>query len=153
MKQLLPLFLIVLLASGCSLYTVSSEETTEEFFPSKSSASQILYLETVNQPHKVIGYVTVNAERRRTLEDVVDMLKREAAIIGGDGITDVQSDATGFWKKLPGQRFIGNAYIRINFKATVVAFDAPVPPEVKDDPLPFTGPIVEQQEAPEPNLK
>src|SRR3989338_439112 len=152
MKQTLSLFLIVLLASGCSLYTVSSEETTEEFYPSKSSASQTLYLERVNQAHKVIGYVTVNTERRKTLEEVVDKLKREAAILGGDAITDVQTDATGFWKKLPGQRLIGNAYIRINFKAAVVAFDTTVPVlPIEDYPLPFTGPII--QEPMEENLK
>ncbi len=152
MKQILSFFLIVLSASGCSLYTVNSEETTEDFYPSKSSASQILYLERVDQAHKVIGYVTVNTERTKTLEEVVDQLKREAAILGGDAITDVQTDATGFWKKLPGQRLIGNAYIRINFKAAVAAFDqtGPVPPK-QDAPLPFTGPI--SQEPIEENLK
>ena len=152
MKYIISLFLLVVVAAGCSLYTVSSEETTEEYYPPKSSANQVLYLDRVPQPHTIIGYVTVNTERRKTLEEVIDKLKREAAILGGDAITDVQTDATGFWKKLPAQRLIGNAYLRINFRAAIVLFDRTVPSVVtKDDPLPFSGPI--QQEELEENLK
>lgn len=47
-------------------------------------------------------------------------MKREAAILGGDAITDIQSDATGTWKRLPIQKTIGNAYVRSNYTAEVV---------------------------------
>jgi uncharacterized protein YbjQ (UPF0145 family) len=117
------LFLLLALTvctSACSLYNVSSEETTLNYYPSKPNTKGIEYLEDVSQPHEVIGYVTVNAERRQQLSEVVERMKREAAILGGDAVTNIQSDATGEWRKLPAQQFVGNAYVRANFKGTVV---------------------------------
>lgn len=122
MKTLPLLLTIILLTSGCSLYHVDSEEITTEFLPPKKSINDVVYIEEVDQPHEVIGYVTVNAERRQLMSEVMRQMKREAALMGGDAITNIQSDATGQWKKLPGQNTIGNAYVRANFTATVVAF-------------------------------
>ncbi|MBF0521724.1 MAG: hypothetical protein HQL24_01565 [Candidatus Omnitrophica bacterium] len=121
-KKLLTLISLVFLASACSLYHVDSADVTTNYYPSKKSASDVVYLETVTEPHEIIGYVTVNTERRHTIEDVLDKIKREAAILGGDAITDIRTDATGEWKKLPAQKLIGNAYIRANFTAAVVVF-------------------------------
>ena len=121
MKRVLSLLiLLVLTTSGCTLYHVSSEDSADNFYPSKTSINDIAYLETITQPHEVIGSVVVNAERRQYISEVVDKMKREAAILGGDAITKIQSDATGEWKKLPVQELLGNAYIRANFRATVV---------------------------------
>ncbi len=49
-------------------------------------------------------------------------MKREAAILGADAITNIQSDATGAWKKLPAQEVVGNGYVRANFTATAIVF-------------------------------
>lgn len=114
--------ILLLSVAGCSLYNVNSEEITTEFYPPKSSPSDVIYLETVTQPHEVIGYITVNTERRQKMDDVLIKMKREAAILGGDAITNVKTDASGQWKKLPAQNVVGNAYVRANFTATVVVF-------------------------------
>lgn len=107
-------------ASGCSLYHVTSEETTLNYYPPKDSIAGITYQEKVDQPHEVIGYVTVNSERRQKVSEIIERMKRETAILGGDIITNLQSDATGEWKRLPAQQVLGNAYVRANFRATVV---------------------------------
>lgn len=111
---------LIVFTSACSLYKVSSEDTTLNYYPSKSSTKDIQYMPEVTRPHEVIGYVTVNAERRQSLSEVVERMKREAAILGGDAVINIQSDATGEWKSLPAQQFVGNAYVRANFKGTVV---------------------------------
>lgn len=107
-------------ASGCSLYHVSSEETSLNYYPPKDSTKGIVYQEKIDKPHEVIGYVTVNSERRQKISEIIERMKRETAILGGDLITNLQSDATGEWKRLPAQEIIGNAYVRANFRATVV---------------------------------
>ena len=77
---------------GCSIYSVDSQDTTLDFYPPKASPDKVAYLEKVEQPHEVIGIVTVDAERNRPLEEVVAKMKDEAAILGGDAITDVRQD-------------------------------------------------------------
>lgn len=111
---------LTVLTSACSLYNVSSEETTLNYYPSKPTTKDIEYMEDVTRPHEVIGYVTVNAERRQSISEVVERMKREAAILGGDAVTNIQTDATGEWRKLPAQQLVGNAFVRANFKGTVV---------------------------------
>jgi len=118
---LAPLFCVIFL-SACSIYHVTSEEVTADFYPSKQLASEVVQLEKVDKPHVVLGYVTVNTERRQRLSDVIEKMKREAAILGGDAITEIKTNASGTWKKLPGQELVGNAYVRANFTATVVVF-------------------------------
>ena len=121
-KKQLFLILCVLLLSACTIYHVDSKDISAEFYPSKKSADEVVYMEKITVPYEVIGYVTVNTERRRTINDVLAKMKREAAILGGDIITDIKTDATGQWKKLPAQDFIGNGYIRANFTATVAIY-------------------------------
>jgi hypothetical protein len=77
-------------------------------------------MENIEQEYDVIGIVTVNAERRQPISDVLKKMKREAAILGGDAFTDVKTDATGVWKRLPAQKLIGNAYVRANFTGSVI---------------------------------
>lgn len=122
MKKIVGLIIIVLIFSSCSLYKVSSEDVTANYYPSKNTADDVIYVEKLDRPHEIIGYVTVNAERRQTISIVIDKIKREAAIMGGDAITGITTDATGAWKKLPAQDVIGNAYVRANFKAAVAVF-------------------------------
>jgi hypothetical protein len=122
----LSLTLVALLAaaslSGCSVYHVNSEDITTNYYPSKQSINDVIHIEQVEREHEVIGYVTVNTERRQRLSDVINKMKREAAIMGGDAITNIQTDATGQWKNLPAQDVIGNAFVRANFTATVIFF-------------------------------
>ena len=120
--NLLFLSLAVVIFAGCSLYHVDSKDTTLDFYPPKESADQIVYIENVQKPHQVIGYVTVNTERRQWMSEILEKMKREAAILGGDAITGISSDSTGEWKRLPAQEIVGKAYIRANFRATVVVF-------------------------------
>jgi hypothetical protein len=114
------LFVVLILASGCSIYHVNSEETATEFYPSKASPNDVVYLESITDPYEVIGYVTVNTERNQRMSDVIAKMKREAAILGADAITNIKGNATGQWKKLPAQEMIGNGYVRANFTATMV---------------------------------
>lgn len=121
MKKILTVTVLAFLTSSCSIYHVTSTNTTEAFYPPKS-IDDVVYLEHVDRPHEVIATVTVNAERRQPVSGVIDRMRREAAILGGDAITDIQTDATGLWKRLPAQQVIGNAYVRANFTASVVVF-------------------------------
>lgn len=119
---LLSIIFFPFLISACSFYKVDSKNTTDEYYPPKHSSTDVVYLEEVSRPHMVIGKVTVNAERNKPLTDVIEKMKYEAAIIGGDAITNIQTDGSGLWKKLPAQKLVGNAYVRANFTADVVVF-------------------------------
>jgi len=119
-SNLAVLILLTSLLSACSVYHIDSQDITTNYYPSKKSIAEVVYIETVSRPHEVIGYVTVNAERRQPLSEVLEKMKREAAILGGDAITNVKTDSTGRWKKLPAQALIGNAYVRANFTATII---------------------------------
>ncbi len=122
LKSFLTSMSIVLLLSGCSIYHINSEDISTDFFPSKNSANDVAYLEEIDNPFEIIGYVTINTERNQRINEVVEKMKHEAAILGGDAITNIQTDATGSWKRLPVQNFVGNGYVRANFKASVIVF-------------------------------
>jgi len=119
MKKLVSLIALIFLTSSCSIYHITSTSTTDDYYPSRENA-EVVYLDQIDDTYEIIGTVLVNAERRQRLKDVIEKMKREAAILGGEAITDIQSDATGPWKRLPIQRTIGNAYVRANFTASVV---------------------------------
>jgi hypothetical protein len=121
--MLLSLGVFVFFLSGCSVVHVGSEYLTDDYYPQRKSPADVVYLETVNRQHVVIAHAVVNTERRQTLDDVVGKLKKEAAIVGGDAITNIQTDSTGAWKKLPAQKLIGHAHLRVNFKADVIVFE------------------------------
>ena len=122
--KLLRFFLIPFILSlpACSIYHVNFEDTSSEFYPPKTSADQIVYMEKLDRPHDIIGYVTVNTERNQRMSDILVRMKHEAAVLGADAITDVHTDASGMWKKLPAQHFFGNGFVRANFKAAAVVF-------------------------------
>ena len=123
-NNILLVITLLFLTSGCSIYHVDSDQTSTNYFPAKKSANDVLYLEKVDEPNEIIGYVTVNTERihSETMEDIISKMKREAAILGADAITEIKTDATGEWKKLPAQKLVGNAYVRANFTATAIIF-------------------------------
>lgn len=115
-------FLLILTTWGCSIYHVNSEDIATDFYPPKSSPYDVAFSEEINRPHEVIAYITVNTERRQHIDDIIHKMKREAAIIGADAITNIRTDATGRWKRLPAQGLISNAYVRANFTAEAVVF-------------------------------
>jgi len=119
------LFLIttcIVIISGCSIFHVSSRDRTDDYYPSKRTANEIVYIENIDRSHDIIADIVVNTERRQRLNEVLVKMKREAAILGGDAITNIKTDATGQWKDLPVQEFIGNAYVRANFSCSVAVF-------------------------------
>ena len=113
---------LIFLFPACSIYHVNSEDASSEYYQPKNSADQVVYMETVDRPNEIVGYITVNTERNQRMSDVLAKMKHEAAILGADAITDVHTDASGVWKKLPAQHFLGNGYVRANFKAAAVVF-------------------------------
>ena len=123
MSRLICCMMVFLLTNiSCSVYHIDSQDISTDYFPCKVSANDVIYLDKINKPYRLIGHVTVNTERRQKINDVIDKMKREAAIMGGDAITNIKTDATGIWKKLPAQKLIGNAYLRANFTADVIVF-------------------------------
>ncbi len=118
------LFVLILsfLSTSCSIYRVNSQEVTDNVYAPKKSSAEIVYIEKIDRPYEVIGFVTINTERRQDEEAIIAKMKKEAANLGGDALTNLQVDATETWKKLPGQKVLKNGYVRANFTATVVAF-------------------------------
>lgn len=121
-KKFLFFAFTMVLISACSLYNIDSEEVADNFYPSKESALGIEYADYVSRPYEVVGFVTVNSERNQKMDDIIAKMKREAAVLGGDAITNITSNATGSWKKVPPQKMLGNAYIRANYTATVIVY-------------------------------
>lgn len=122
-KTILNCFVISgVLLTGCSIYQIDSNPTNTKYFPPKKSPSEIVYLESLNVPHEIIGTVVVTTERRQALENIIPKMQYEAAMLGGDAITDIETDATGTWKKIKAKALLGNAYIRANYSAKVVVF-------------------------------
>ncbi len=121
--KLLFLFLSLTFASGCTLYTIDSYEKASQFYPSKASTNDVAYEEVVTRQHEIVGTVTVNAERHQDLSKVVEQIKFEAAILGGDAITNIRSNSgTGKWAKVKPQKLFGNANVRTNYIADVVVY-------------------------------
>ena len=118
------IFLLLILAgalTGCTVYQIDSKDTTNDFYAPKTNIDQVQYLEKVNRASEVIGEVSVTTERRQSLADALPKLKQEAAVLGGDAITDVHVEATSTWKKIKAKLF-GNAYIRATYTAKVIVF-------------------------------
>ena len=119
-------FLVMLLFAliGCSLYQITSEELTSDYYPAKPSSEKVQYLENVARSYQVIGKVTVNAERiqSRKMLDIIEKMKFEAAQLGGDAITNIAANTgTGTWARIKPKLF-DNANLRTNFTADVIIF-------------------------------
>jgi hypothetical protein len=122
MKKFFLLSGMIFLTSACSLYRIDSEEISTNYYPRKDSLQDVVYLERLDRPAEIIGYVTINTERNRTFEEVIEQMRYEASELGGDAITEITVGAPGSWKRIPIQQWFGNAYIRANFTAKVVVF-------------------------------
>ncbi len=126
MKKLIALSLLggmMMFISSCSLYQIDSQNTTDRFYPPKDSIEDVTYIYSVTQPYDIIGQVIINAERRQSLNEVIEKMKYEASIIGGDAITNIRSNSgTGRWAKMKPQKIFANANIRSNFIADVIVF-------------------------------
>ena len=114
--------LLTFILTGCSVFQIDSRTEGSKYYPPKISTNDVVYLESLDKPTEVIGTVTVTTERRQALENVIPKMLYEASVMGGDAITDIQTDATGTWKKIKPQALLGNAYIRSNYSAKVVVF-------------------------------
>ena len=123
MKYILfALLFLTIFSCGCTVYQIDSKETSQDFYASKSNINDVVYMEKVNKPYTEIAIVTVTTERNQTLQNVLPKLKQEAAMLGADAITDIQSDSTDLWKELPSQKLLGNAYIRTNYTAKAIVW-------------------------------
>ena len=128
MKKTILFIALSILISSCSFYNINSDEVTENYYPPKSSLDNIAYLDEVKEPHEVIGFVSVSTERRQKMPDVLEKMKREAAILGGDAITNItRKTASGDEKMKMSKlkKFFENGNIRSTFTATVVSFHQP----------------------------
>ena len=122
LKKYVLIAAVSLFVCGCSVYHIDSRDTTLDFYPPKASPQDVVYLEQIDKPYDVIGTVTVTTERTRSLAEIIVKMKYEAAVLGGDAITDIQTDVTGSWKKTNFPKFLENAYIRSNYSAKVIVF-------------------------------
>ena len=124
MKRILSLLCLAFLFGSCSFYQITSEETTFDYYPPKSSATQVQYLENFPQPYKIIGYVTVKTERNQTLEQIIEKLKRAAASLGADAITNITTvNRTKESQSVSSFHLFDNANIRESYVADVIVFD------------------------------
>jgi hypothetical protein len=121
-RTLFSLLLLTVFSSGCTVYQINSKETSDDYYVPKTSIDDVEYVEKVDKPYTEIAIVTVTTERRQTLDDVLPKLKQEAGMLGADAITDVEVDATDFWKALPEQKIIGNGYIRSTYTAKAIVW-------------------------------
>ncbi|MBI3602668.1 MAG: hypothetical protein HY209_07250 [Candidatus Omnitrophica bacterium] len=122
MRKIFLMFILAGILTGCSIYQIDFRNTSQNYYPPKTNIDQVQYMEKVDRPFEVIGVATVTTERRQLLKDILPKLKQEAAILGGDAISDIQTNATGIWKKIKPQKLFGNAYIRATYSAKVIVF-------------------------------
>lgn len=136
MKKSYLVILLSVLVSGCTFYNVNGEAIHYNS-PDETANKQIQYLETVNVPYDVVGQVTVYTERRNSLENVAEQMKRQAAILGGDAVTNITITEPALPFKT----------IRTTFTGTVIVFkkDQPAAAAVPEQ----TGTVENQGE----NLK
>ena len=123
MMKFLKLFFLIACLSGCSLYRITSDETTSDHYPPKFSSDAVLYLKKVPQPYKVIGYVKINTERNQKEEEIINKLKHEAAAMGGDAITNVSIVKNENSSRNKLTRILENARLRESYRADVVVFE------------------------------
>ena len=119
--------------AGCTSYRVNAEEIAFKSTIPQENLNRIQYLETVNVPYEVIGTVIVRTERRNNIDEVVDKMKRQIAVLGGDAVTNiVQVDNPGPFTS-----------IRTTYKGTVIVFknDNSAASDGAGDPSPESVPM------------
>ncbi len=80
---------LLLLCSGCTFYAVDAQEILFNASNQEENIDSIQYLEKITVPFEVIGHVTVNTERRNSMEEVIEKMKHQVMILGGDAITNI----------------------------------------------------------------
>jgi len=123
MKPILfSLLFLSVFSSGCTVYQINSKEISQDYYVPKTSIDDVAYIEKTDKSYTQIATVIVTTERRQPLDDVLPKLKQEAGMLGADAIIDLQSEATDFWKALPTQKLIRNAYIRTTYTAKAIVW-------------------------------
>lgn len=74
---------------GCSLYQIDSQNITPDYYPPKASQKDVAYVEKIEKPYEVVGTVTVVTDNGRAFPDVIEQMRPQAALLGGDIITAV----------------------------------------------------------------
>ena len=75
-KKIGAVIILVCLTSSCSIYHITSTSTTDDYYPAQET-TEVVYLDRVDDTYTIIGTVTVNAERRQRLENVLEKMKHE----------------------------------------------------------------------------
>ena len=94
-KTLVMALLIIVILAGCATERIM--KTTDETFPAKSSSNVKLYLsEKPSQTFTTIGSVSVDKftmlGMSRSGDEINNLLKVNAASIGGDALIDIKED-------------------------------------------------------------
>jgi len=122
-RTLFAILFLTFFATGCTVYQISSKDTSTDFYVPKTSIDDVAYVEKTDKPYTEIAEVTVTTERRQSLNEVLPKLKQEAGMLGADAIIDVQGEATDLWKKIaPPGKLLSNAYIRTIFTAKAIVW-------------------------------
>ena len=126
LRKFFTLAFILLTFSSCSFYQIDSEFSSDKNYPSKSTPDEVDYIENLNsvkEPYTIIGQVIINVERRQEMDEIIKKMRREAALMGGDAITEIRTNAgNGRWAKIKPKKIFGNANIRLNYIADVIVF-------------------------------
>lgn len=117
MKNVAIIFVASLILSSCSFYQVRSQDDSGfSLAEPKKSFMDVEYVSETKKPHQVIGTLRVNTERNRGMEDVIRKMKMEAAVLGGDAVTEVMPDPEAAKKKE------SNARMRVDYVGKVIVY-------------------------------
>ena len=95
MKKIVLVVVSGLILSSCSFYNIKSQQDSTEAVvvtQQKKSFTDVEYAPDVLRPYQVIGTLRVKTERNRDWDDVIRKMKMEAAVMGGDAVTDIILD-------------------------------------------------------------
>ena len=116
-RRITSILLLLVLCSGCSIYKIDSQDTTLDFYSPKSSEDQVTYIEKVDKPYEVIAIESITADRTRPFQEIVDKMRQEASVLGGDAITDIRPISSKV-----GVTLLKNADLFAHYSAKVIVF-------------------------------
>lgn len=104
--------------ASCSFYSINSvDESSAPVMPdAKKSFFDVEYAPEPTEKYTVVGTVRAKTERNRDFDDVIRKMKMEAAVIGGDAITDVKLDPDMVKSKDANKKF------RIDYVGKVIVY-------------------------------
>jgi hypothetical protein len=119
-----PIVASALLVSGCVNTSVIRYETVIRPPKPRDCSMDIFEAANIRRPYKTIGVVQANAGRLHAPADTIRSLKREACLLGGDGLMDLQRGAAPSGVATP---VGGGAYVhqglREMWSAKVIVFE------------------------------